>query len=138
VASPAAAVAVLVALAVARGEAPYDPGAPHGRLLTFHTDGGLASERFYDQGVKIATHRAWWPDGRLRLLSPFREGAYHGVVRSFYADGRPYEIRRYVDGQEDGPQQVFEPDGTLRANYVARDGRRYGVIGSRPCSTVRQ
>jgi antitoxin component YwqK of YwqJK toxin-antitoxin module len=132
-------VAVLMALSLGRGEEiPADTALPHGRVLAFHADGRLASERWYDRGVKVGTHRAWWEDGTLRLQSPFRDGAYHGDVRSFYADGRPYEVRRYRSGEEDGPQQVFEPDGSLRANYVARDGRRYGVIGSRPCSTVRE
>jgi antitoxin component YwqK of YwqJK toxin-antitoxin module len=124
-------------LALSIAPAPTDGTGPHGAVRTFHPDGGLASERFYDHGVKIGRHRAFWPDGRLRLEATFVDGAYHGEVRSFHEDGRPHEVRRYVGGEEDGLQQIFEPDGSLRANYEVREGRRYGVIGSRPCATVR-
>jgi len=112
------------------------PGQPDRVLHTWYDNGQLESVRPYRGRKKIGLHRAYWPDGTLRLEAHYKDDAYDGAYRTWHPSGRPAEARHYADGRESGRQQAWTPEGVLYLNYEVRGGRRYGKLNARPCVPI--
>lgn len=115
----------------------YKDGFKHGKEKKNYLSGGQAEERWYDAGIKVGVHKAWWPSGKPKFEYHFdTSGAYHGSVTEWYPSGQCYKKFHFIHGREAGRQQMWQGDGTLRANFTTVDGERYGLIGLKKCYTV--
>ena len=118
---------------------PYRNGRKHGLVSSYYSDGTLAEQRLYDNGIKVGMHQGWWPSGQLKFELYFdKKGRYHGGVKEWFPNGQLLKSLNYQRGREEGPQKMWDRNGKIRANYVALKGDRFGLIGLKKCRSVRE
>lgn len=80
---------------------------------TFHPNGKLKSEIHYRGITEHGPYRTWHPDGTLAEEYFFEIGAYRdGVMRSWHANGKLSTESRYVNFEEVGRMRIFNEDGS--------------------------
>lgn len=115
----------------------YEDGRKEGEELKWHENGKIVEERFYQKGIKVGLHKAWWQDGTEKFQMSFNDkGAYDGTRMEWYKNGQLMLDFNYSNGKEVGCQRMWTDDGKTRANYVVIDGERFGLIGLKKCYSV--
>ncbi len=115
----------------------YLSGKKDGKELKKYRNDQIAEERFFRKGMKVGTHKSFWPNGIPKFEYHFNdEGVYHGNFKEWYTNGQLAKEFHYVQGKEDGPQKMWRYDGKIRANYVVKNGERFGLIGLKKCYAV--
>lgn len=115
-------------------KASYKDGIKHGKEEKFFFNGDLAELRFYTNGKKSGTHKAWWNNGQLMLEHHYNEqGEKINVLREWHSTGQLVKEMNYVNGEENGTQKTWDYTGKITSNYVVINGDRFGLIGSQKC-----
>jgi antitoxin component YwqK of YwqJK toxin-antitoxin module len=119
-------------------KAEYVDGKKEGEEKKWFLNDSLAEIRFYDKGLKIGVHKAWWENRQQKFELPFNyEGVYNGTVKEWYDNGQLVKEFNYDNGNESGTQKMWQSNGNIRANYTVINGERFGLIGLKKCSTVK-
>ena len=114
----------------------YVKGKKEGKEQQFYLNGDLAVERFYTQGKKSGTHRAWWNNKQPKFIHHYDNiGNFVGAQREWYSNGQMNKEFNYREGQEEGTQKLWDVDGKIIANYQVRNGEKFGLIGSEFCKS---
>lgn len=113
----------------------YYNGLREGMQRIWYDKNTLCEERFYINGKKEGTHKAWWPDGKPKFIFTASNDEYEGEFKEWYASGLLGKQFHYVNGQEEGSQRLWWDNGSVRANYVIREGRKYGLVGMKVCAS---
>ena len=112
----------------------YNNGKKNGKENRWYPDGSVSIERFYRSGIKIGTHRAWWPNKNQKFIYHFnKKGEYDGNVKEWYKTKQLFRDFNYEIGQEVGSQRLRKIDGSIMANYEVIGGERFGLIGLKKC-----
>lgn len=114
----------------------YLQGKEHGRWKTFYPGHLQKTIRQYNNGQKVGTMLAWWPNGKVQLDYAFDKGEYEGLCREWDTSGTLIKEMHYRAGHEEGAQKMFYNNGKVRSNYVVINGRRYGLLGTKNCINV--
>lgn len=91
------------------------------------------SERFFKNGKKEGTHRAWYPNGKLQFLRNYSNGEFQGDQWAWYDTGSLYRYSNYDRGVEKA-QKMWRQNGMIYINYVHARDRVYGLRGSKLCA----
>lgn len=111
-------------------------GKEHGIWKKFYPDGKLTEQRAFENGKKMGSYLAWWPNGKKQLDYQFKDDEYEGICREWNVKGLLLKQMNYTKGHEDGAQKWWYENGKIRANYVIINGRRFGLLGTKNCVNV--
>lgn len=94
---------------------------PHGSRRTWHPDGRLASEEFYEHGRLHGLCRQWNQRGKLLGSYLMKQGT--GIQREWFPDGQLQLETSLVAGKFTGRTRVWLRDGTLVSEQFAIENR---------------
>lgn len=114
----------------------FKDGKEHGEWKQFFPNGKLASQRFFNKGVKVKTLKEWWDNGNMKVSGSFLKGENNGEYKEWNREGRLVKEMHYKMGYEEGSQRQFYDNGKIRSNYIVSHGKRYGLLGTKNCVNV--
>jgi len=97
-----------------RIEGAYNLGRHTGPWRTFHANGRLTLERFYDEaGRPVGTWKGYYENGKRRLEGTYVDGRRMGTWQRWYRNGR-HEWQRVYPPSGQGQVRRWHPGGKLR------------------------
>lgn len=91
-----------------------------GPALEWHTNGALAVESAYQEGVLQGPFLAWYPDGTPSTRGSYLDGTHTGRWEWYYPNGSLSEEGTYVHGLKQGLWIQRSPNGErIEASYVS-------------------
>lgn len=115
----------------------YIEGKKDGLETYWYINDSIATLRYYTNGIKTKTHKAYWENGSPKFVYHFNDkGQYNGNVKEWYKTGTLFRDFNYLNGKEAGSQKLWYSDNKIKANYEVVNGERFGLIGLKKCYTV--
>ena len=74
-----------------------------------------------------------WENGTLASQSFYENGLKQGVDKKWFSNGQLSKLRNLVDGKEHGFQKAWLANGKLYVNYEAKNGRIFGMRRANSC-----
>ncbi|MBY0111319.1 MAG: hypothetical protein K2Y21_00750 [Phycisphaerales bacterium] len=85
---------------------------------TYHSNGQLRHEQFFQNGKLHGHCRSWNERGQLIYEAHFDEAKPQGVVRHWHDNGVLKHEATFVDGMEDGTTRSWDADGNPIESYT--------------------
>lgn len=117
--------------------ASYLEGKQHGATKTFFSNGKLATERNYKNGIGYGRHFGYWKNGNMKYDFIYFNDKREGIQKQWYESGNPYCELNFKDDKENGMQKAWRENGKPYINYEVKDGVRYGLQKSALCYTLK-
>jgi antitoxin component YwqK of YwqJK toxin-antitoxin module len=90
-----------------------DERVPQGLVATFRDDGSRLEETTYQRGVAHGPHRDYWSNGLLACEGQYVNGVQEGEWRFYNPDGTLREVIRFEGGREVVDwDRLFGPTGS--------------------------
>lgn len=65
----------------------YEYGVKHGKSISWHENGNVASEGFFKNGAEDSTLTIYYPNGEKMIETQFENGWQVGVYKEYNEDG---------------------------------------------------
>jgi antitoxin component YwqK of YwqJK toxin-antitoxin module len=111
----------------------FTHGRRQGYAKKWFKDGTLGYESHYVAGAREGATRSWWSNGISRSETLFVNGKADGVAWNWYRTGEKFKRFNYIAGQSAGIQQAWRQNGKLFSNFEYKNGRIYGLRKSNNC-----
>lgn len=137
--------------ALRRRQRQYSRGKQLGLERTWHDNGVLYSEYYWQDDKREGTARKWQPNGRLKWQGHYRNGFLEGTATAWQPNGQRWIERQFrrgkanglarrwhanghrstwtwLEGKLNGPHQIWYQDGRQKAQGSFRNGERDGTL----------
>ncbi|GHG82877.1 hypothetical protein GCM10012319_37330 [Comamonas sp. KCTC 72670] len=95
----------------------------HGPYVAYHSNGKLAVQGQFDNGLKVGLWTFFDESGVLESTSEFKDGGWHGQRIKYFPSGKPQRVEEYKSGRKHGVVQEFAEDGQV-LSQVRYDNNR--------------
>jgi len=112
---------------ILREEVPWKDGKMDGWRRTYFTDGKVAAETLYVNGVANGPTRVYGPDGNLLREGMMKNGKRDGVMTEYWESSKtPKRVVRYRDGSVDGPVTEYYQSGKIKRKVSIKNEAYHG------------
>lgn len=91
----------------------YIEGKQHGKEQSFYSDGNVAEEIDWENGLKNGTWIQHFKNGQLKLTATYINGHLDGAYTAFSPDGKKHIEGAYRHGEYDGEWKRYDENGML-------------------------
>jgi antitoxin component YwqK of YwqJK toxin-antitoxin module len=98
-----------------------------GLVRSYHKNGKIFSEIFYENGMKNGVFKTWYDNGQLHDSAFFKNDSLVGIAISYYSNGNKNSLNYYNEKHElDGESFFWYENGVLggKSSYV--NGKLHG------------
>jgi antitoxin component YwqK of YwqJK toxin-antitoxin module len=107
----------------------------HGKMVTYHPNGQVQSQREYHRGKPVGDVAWWHSNGQKAITGEFDDqGQPHGKWTWWHANGQRSTVGEYNHGQTESNWLVWNPEGKLIQQATNSEECR-SVIAAGPRST---
>ena len=114
-------------------EIQFQEGIKHGIYQKWFADGTLSYTSTYLNGLPDGISRSWWSNGNLRSEVRQVKGKLDGLQTQWYKSGAKFKERNMNMGLEEGMQRSWRENGKVYNNYEAKHGRIFGLKRASLC-----
>jgi antitoxin component YwqK of YwqJK toxin-antitoxin module len=107
----------------------YKQGKPCGIVRLYrHTDGTLASETPYVNGIKSGIRKTYTADGKLFTETPFINDTCNGIQKWYFPDGKVEAEFPYVNGKKNSIKKAYWENGDTLSITTYKDDIKEGPV----------
>lgn len=111
----------------------YHAGKKVGYHRKWFSNGEMAFEAKWVNGMLDGVSRSWWRNGNQRSEAYHVSGRLHGPQLQWYKSGAKFKERNMNMGVEEGMQRTWRENGKVYNNYEAKNGRIFGLKRASLC-----
>lgn len=100
--------------------------------ISKYDDETIKESAYFLHNEKHGEYKYWHSNGNLAVESNYNQGIEHGLRKEYFVNGNLQMVKQFDRGNVIA-NKLYNIDGDVMTNYVIKDGRKYGLVYSSEC-----
>ena len=98
-----------------------------GKFITYHDNGKIKMEAFFNDGMKDGETKIYFENGGLNEIRNYKNNEMNGIWLTFNMNGKKVSEASYKNGKKDGHWYVWNEEGNMLYELCYKNGEKTGT-----------